>query len=94
MKAEITADQFCEYIVTRLKKYAWRLALDGKLLWIDRSDNSNFAVVKNHATCDISLTKNGKLIYRTSVYTKELADKWCDLIVKYITLNNIDTLIQ
>lgn len=94
MKAEMTADQFCEYIVARLKKYAWRLALDGKLLWIDRSFNSNFAVVKNHATCDISLTKNGKLIYRTSVYTKELAHKWCDLMVKYITLNNIDTLIQ
>lgn len=94
MKAEITADQFCEYIVARLKKYAWRLALDGKLLWIDRSFNSNFAVVKNHATCDISLTKNGKRICRASVYTKELADEWYDLMVNYITLNNIDTLIQ
>lgn len=94
MKAEITADQFCEYIVERLEKYAWSLARDGKLLWIDQSYNSNFAVAKNHATCDISLTKNGKLIYRTSLYTKELADKWCDLMVNYITLNNIDTLIK
>lgn len=94
MKAEITEDQFCEYIVAQLKKYACRLAREGKLSWIDRSDNSNFAVVKNHATCDTSLTKNGKIIYRTSVYTKELADKWCDLLVKCITLNNIDTLIQ
>lgn len=94
MKAEITEDQFCEYIVAKLKKYAWRLAREGKLLWIDSSHNSNFAVVKNHATCDTSLTKNGKIIYRASVYTKELADKWCDLMVKYITLNNIDTLIQ
>lgn len=51
-------------------------------------------LVKNHATCDTSLTKNGKIIYRTSVYTKELANKWYDLMVKYITLNNIDTLIQ
>lgn len=94
MKAEITADQFCEYIVAQLKKYAWRLAREGKLSWIDRSDNSNFAVVKNHATCDMSLTKNVKIIYRTSVYTKELADKWSELLVKYITLNNLDTLIQ
>ena len=94
MKAEITEDQFCEYIVAQLKKYAWHLALERKLSWIDRSYNSNFAVVKNHATCDVSLTKNGKIIYRTSVYTKELADKWYDLMVKYITLNNIDTLIQ
>lgn len=94
MKAEITEDQFCEYIVDKLKKYAWRLAREGKLSWIDSSDNSNFAVVKNHATRDVSLTKNGKIIYRASVYTKELADKWCDLMVKYITLNNIDTLIQ
>ena len=53
MKAEITADQFCEYIVERLEKYAWSLARDGKLLWIDQSYNSNFAVVKNRATCDI-----------------------------------------
>lgn len=94
MKAEIAEDQFCEYIVAQLKKYAWRLAREGQLLWIDRSWNSNFAVVKNHATCDISLTKNSKTIYQTSVYTKEIADKWCDLLVKYITLNNIDTLIQ
>lgn len=94
MKAEITEDQFCEYIVAQLKKYAWHLAREGKLSWIDMSDNSNFAVVKNHATCDMQLTKNGKIIYRASVYTKELADKWCDLLVKYITLNNIDTLIQ
>ena len=94
MKAEITEDQFCEYIVAQLKKYAWRLAREGKLSWIDSSNNSNFAVVKNHATCDVSLTKNGKIIWRTSVYTKELADEWCDLLVKYITLNNIDTLIQ
>lgn len=42
----------------------------------------------------MSLTKNGKIIYRASVYTKELADKWGELLVKYITLNNIDTLIQ
>lgn len=94
MKAEITEDQFCEYIVAQLKKYAWRLAREGKLSWIVRSHNSNFALVKNHATCDTSLTKNGKIIYRTSVYTKELANKWYDLMVKYITLNNIDTLIQ
>lgn len=94
MKAETTEDQFCEYIVAQLKKYAWRLAREGKLSWIDMSDNSNFAVVKNHATCDMSLTKNGKIIYRASVYMKEIADKWCDLLVKYITLNNIDTLIQ
>lgn len=94
MKAEITEDQFCEYIVAQLKKYAWRLAREGKLSWIDMSDNSNFAVVKNHATCDMSLTYHGKTIYRTSVYTKELADKWGELLVKYITLNNIDTLIQ
>lgn len=94
MKAEITEDQFCEYIVAQLKEYAWSLAREGKLLWIVSSHNSNFAVVKNHATCDTSLTKNGKIIYRASVYTKELADKWCDLMVKYITLNNIDTLIQ
>lgn len=94
MKVEIAEDQFCEYIVAQLKKYAWRLVREGQLLWIDRSWNSNFAVVKNHATCDISLTKNGKTIYRTSVYTKEIADKWCDLLVKYITLNNLDTLIQ
>lgn len=46
MKAEITEDQFCEYIVAQLKKYAWRLAREGKLSWIDRSYNSNFAVVK------------------------------------------------
>ena len=94
MKAEITEDQFCEYIVAQLKKYAWRLAWEGKLLWIVSSDNSNFALVKNHATCDVSLTKNGKIIYRTSLYTKELADKWYDLLVRCITLNNIDTLIQ
>lgn len=94
MNAEITEDQFCEYIVAQLKEYAWSLAREGKLLWIVSSHNSNFAVVKNHATCDTSLTKNGKIIYRASVYTKELADKWCDLMVKYITLNNIDTLIQ
>lgn len=94
MKAEITEDQFCEYIVDKLKKYAWRLAREGKLSWIDRSDNSDFAVVKNHATCDMSLTYHGKIIYRASVYTKELADKWGELLVKYITLNNIDTLIQ
>lgn len=94
MKAEITEDQFCEYIVDKLKKYAWRLAREGKLLWIVSSDNSNFALVKNHATCDVSLTKNGKIIYRTSLYTKELADKWGELLVKYITLNNIDTLIR
>lgn len=31
MKAEITEDQFCEYIVDKLKKYAWRLAREGKL---------------------------------------------------------------
>ncbi len=60
MKAEITEDQFCEYIVAQLKKYAWRLALEGKLSWIDRSDNSDFVVVKNHATCDMSLTYHGK----------------------------------
>ena len=94
MKAEITEDQFCEYIVAQLKKYAWSLAQEGKLSWIVSSHNSNFALVKNHATCDTSLTKNGKIIYRTSVYTKELANKWYDLMVKYITLNNIDTLIQ
>lgn len=94
MKAEITEDQFCEYIVAQLKKYAWRLAREGKLSWIDRSYNSNFAVVKNHATCDTSLTYHDKIIYRTSVYAKELADKWYDLLVKCITLNNIDTLIQ
>lgn len=29
---------------------------------MDRSYNSNFAVVKNHATCDMSLTKNGKFL--------------------------------
>lgn len=46
MKAEITEDQFCEYIVAQLKKYAWRLAREGKLLWIVSSDNSNFALVK------------------------------------------------
>lgn len=57
MNAEITEDQFCEYIVDKLKKYAWRLVREGKLSWIDRSYNSNFAVVKNHATCDTSLTK-------------------------------------
>lgn len=94
MNAEITEDQFCEYIVAQLKKYAWRVAREGKLSWIDRSDNSNFAVVKNHATCDVSLTKNGKTIYRTSAYTKELAYKWYELLAKYITVNNIDTLIQ
>ncbi len=94
MKAEITEDQFCEYIVAQLKKYAWRLAREGKLSWIDRSDNSDFAVVKNHATCNVQLTYHGKIIYRTSVYTKEIADKWGDLLVKCITLNNIDTLIQ
>lgn len=60
MKAEITEDQFREYIVAQLKKYAWRLAREGKLSWIDRSDNSDFAVVKNHATCDMSLTYHGK----------------------------------
>lgn len=42
----------------------------------------------------MSLTYHGKIIYRASVYTKELADKWGELLVKYITLNNIDTLIQ
>lgn len=94
MKAEITEDQFCEYIVAQLKKYAWRLAREGKLSWIDRSDNSDFAVVKNHATCNAQLTYHGKIIYQTSVYTKELADKWGELLVKCITLNNIDTLIQ
>lgn len=61
MKAEITEDQFCEYIVAQLKKYAWRLAREGKLSWIDRSDNSNFAVVKNHATCDTSLTYHDRV---------------------------------
>lgn len=94
MKAEITEDQFCEYIVAQLKKNAWHLALERKLLWMDRSDNSNFAVLKNHATCNTQLTYHGKIIYQTSVYTKELADKWGELLVKYITLNNIDTLIQ
>ena len=51
MKAEITEDQFCEYIVDKLKKYAWRLAREGKLSWIDRSYNSNFALVKK--TCHL-----------------------------------------
>ena len=95
MNAEMmTEDQFCEYIVAQLKKYAWSLAREGKLLWIVSSHNSDFALVKNHATCDVSLTHNGKIIYRASVYTKEIADKWGDLLVKCITLNNIDTLIR